>query len=291
MENGGAVSILILAHNKADVTRRGLRSLVHSTLRPLQIVLVDNGSTDETPEVLADFKKKSADCQLDVHLVRHSQNLGAIVGRNSGWPLLTGEFHVFLDNDVFIRSRSWLERLRRVLTSDVRVGVVGPKLLYPTPPHLIQCAGCEVTGGGRVIFRGRGQPHDAPEFCEASDCPALISACWMMRGSFARELGLLDERFSPVQFEDTDYCYRVREAGFLCRYVPDVEMYHCENVTSGRTATLNYSYLTVKNGLKFKEKWRAKIAAEGGPPDSAWRWADLPATALSRLPDELPLLP
>jgi len=285
------ISILILAHNKAAYTRRCLDSLLLSTLRPLQLVIVDNGSTDETPRLLEEFKVQAAGQGIVVESRRFEKNAGAIVGRNAGLELLAGRHWVFLDNDVVVRTRSWLEKLRAVLEAEPRLGVVGPKLLYAQPPHDIQCAGCEVTKGGRVVFRGRGRSRQDPAFNAPRDCQTLISAAWMMKADVARRVGPLDERFSPVQFEDIDYCYRIRELGCLCRYEPSVELYHFENVTTKRTGTLNYPYLTVKNGLKFKAKWAHRFPEENGPPDEAWSWAQIPTVRLEDVPERLGTTP
>jgi GT2 family glycosyltransferase len=285
------VSILILAHNKAQYTRRCLESLFLSTLRPFQVVLVNNGSTDETAQVFQAFKARAATENIAVSELHLEQNLGAIVGRNRGLALMCGNWRVLLDNDVVVRTRSWLEKLRAAMQSDASIGMLGPKLVYPLPPHNIQCAGCVVTQGGQVIFRGRGQPLADPAFANGADCQTLISACWMMRADAAQKVGLLDEQFSPVQFEDIDYCYRMRETGLRCRYEPGVEMYHFENVTSNRTGTLNYPYLTVKNGLKFKKKWKHRFSAENGPPDDSWNWAKIDTVTLDQVPETLPTLP
>jgi len=282
------VSILILAHNKAEYTRRCLNSLLLSTFRPLEIVLIDNGSTDNTPDILSAFERNAAAQQIPILIKRLEQNAGAIVARNIGMEMMTGQYWVFLDNDVVVRTRSWLERLRGELVADPRIGVIGPKLVYPNPPHDIQCAGCDVTQGGRVAFRGRGSPRETPEFNQPRDCQTLISAAWMMRADAARKAGPLDERFSPVQFEDIDYCYRIRELGYLCRYEPSVELYHFENVTTG---ALNYPYLTVKNGLKFKEKWRHRFSAENGPLDEDWAWAKIATIRLDDVPENLAVVP
>ncbi|MCY3020277.1 MAG: glycosyltransferase family 2 protein [Planctomycetota bacterium] len=286
-----AISILLLAHNKAAYTRRCLASLFLSSLRPSQVVLVDNGSTDETPRVLDEFQARATGEDIAVVRQRFDRNVGAIVGRNRGMELLTGRYWIFMDNDIVVRTRSWLERLQAVLDSDPGIGVVGPKLVYALPPHDIQCAGCAVTKGGRVIFRGRGRPREDPAYGTAQDCQTLISAVWMLPAEVARRVGPLDERFSPVQFEDIDYCYRIRDAGLRCRFEPGVEMYHFENVTTGRTGTLNYPYLTVKNGLKFKQKWAHRFTAEDGPPDDTWSWAAIPTVKLEDVPEKLETLP
>jgi len=283
------ISILILACNKSAYTQRGLQSLFHSSLRPFQVVLVDNGSTDDTPKVFADFAERGAREGIDVKRRRFDTNIGAIAGRNKGMEAMDGRYWVFLDNDVSVRSRGWLERLRSELERNARVGIVGPKLVYPLPPHDIQCAGCDVTPGGQVAFRGRGRARLDPEFNVLRDCQTLISATWMMRADVAKKIGPLDEQFSPVQFEDIDYCYRFREAGWLCRYIPDVEMYHFENVTTSR-GTLNYPYLTVKNGLKFKNKWRHRFSVENGLAEKDWSWAKIETVSLEDVPKELVLM-
>jgi GT2 family glycosyltransferase len=283
------VSILILAHNKADYTRRCLRSLFLSTLRPFHVVLVNNGSTDHTVQVFSEFEKDAAKDRIEITRVNLESNEGAIVGRNRGLEKMSGGYWALLDNDVVVRTRSWLEKLRAVIDSDSGIGVVGPKLVYASPPHNIQCAGCAVTQSGQVIFRGRGEPRTSREFSTPHDCQTLISACWMMRADVAKKVGPLDEQFSPVQFEDIDYCYRIREVGLHCRYEPGVEMYHFENVTSGRTKELNYPYLTVKNGLKFKKKWQHRYSAENGPAE--WSWAKINTITLDDVPEKLETLP
>jgi O-antigen biosynthesis protein len=285
-----SVSILILAHNKSAYTRRCLDSLPASSLRPFEVVLVDNGSTDDTPALFDAWQSRAEADGIAVQRLRLETNEGAIRGRNAGMELMRGKYWVFLDNDAVIRSRGWLEKLGAILENDPSIGAVGPKLVYALPPHGIQCAGCDVTKGGRVIFRGRGEERLSPAFNTPRDCQTLISACWMMRADVAKKIGPLDERFSPVQFEDIDYCYRIREAGFRCVYEPSVEMYHFENVTTGRTAELNYPYLTVKNGIKFKDKWQHRYTVENGPSDNEWSWTKVQTVTLDDVPEKLELI-
>jgi GT2 family glycosyltransferase len=278
------VSVILLVHNKAGYTRRCLEGLLATPYRPLEVVLVDNGSTDGTPAMLDEYQPRLEKARVGVVRMVFEQNVGAVAGRNQAINRAAGQFTVFLDNDVVPRSRSWMGRFVDYLRERPEVGAVGPKLIYPTEPHLIQCAGCDVSPTGRVWFRGRGEPADAPEFSSERDCQALISACWMMPATAIKVVGPLDEGFSPVQFEDIDYCYRLREAGYRVVYLPSVEMYHFENVTTGRTEKLNYRYLTVKNGLRFKNKWRRRFSKEDGPDESTMKWReDIPGATLEEI--------
>jgi GT2 family glycosyltransferase len=93
-----------------------------------------------------------------------------------------------------------------------------------------------------------------------------------MRTRLFGEIGPLDERFSPVQFEDIDYCYRARQAGWRVVYWPEFEMYHFEGMTTKHSPGLEYNKLTARNAVRFKRKWREVIEREGGPDDRNVHW-------------------
>jgi GT2 family glycosyltransferase len=287
----GLVSVVLLVHNKVGYSEHCLRGLLATPYRPFEIILADNGSTDSTPALLDDFQERFEQAGIGVTRLCFEENIGAVAGRNQALSRCSGQFIVFVDNDVVPRTRSWMERLKSYLLEHPDVGAVAPKMVYPTTPHLIQCAGCDVSPTGKVWFRGRGEPLDSSEFNSERECQALISACWMMPASAVKVVGVLDEGFSPVQYEDIDYCYRLREAGYKVFYLPAVEMYHFENVTTGRTGGLNYRYLTVKNGLRFKNKWRRRFTRENGPDESSMQWReDIPGAKLEEI-GELEVLP
>ena len=269
------VSIVVLAHNKVDYTLRCFDGLLRCSYRPLELVAIDNGSTDDTPALFARFGRKAEDAGIRFRPTRLEENIGAASGRNLALEQVEGDYIAFLDNDVVPCTRTWVERLRAVLDGDKTVGIVGPKLIYPFPPHLIQFAGGAVTPTGWVHFRGRGEARDHPDFNEPREVQCLISACWMMPWDVYSRLGPLDEAFNPLQFEDIDYCYRARHAGYRVFYEPSVEMYHFENVTSGNTPQINYTYVTIKNGMRFKRKWRFMFEAEGGPRDGEFEWQEI----------------
>ena len=179
-----------------------------------------------------------------------------------------------------VRSLDWVEKLAWVLQSRPEAGIAGPKLIYPFPPFLIQCAGAAVSRTGRVFFRGRGQPREAAEFNRIEQVQCLISACWLMRREVYECVGPIDEAYNPVQFEDIDYCYKAREQGWAAYYVPSAEMYHFESVTTSGSPTINSPYQIVRNGLRFKRLWGHMFTKEPGPCDKDWSWAEIPTVRL-----------
>jgi len=284
------ISVIVLAHNKAPLTRLCLDSLLQSTHRPLEIVVIDNGSTDETPAILERFAASAQAANVSLHVARNRENVGCSTGRNQGIAASHGRFVLFADNDVMVRTRSWAQRMLAAFARDEALGVIGPKLIYPFPPFLVQFAGGEVSQTGRVNFTGRGERGDDPRFNAVRFVQCYISACMMLSRDVIDQVGGFDEAFNPVQYEDIDYCYRVKELGRRIFYLPEVEFYHFENSTSAGTPGLNYTYLTVRNGMRFKRKWQHRFSREGGPADHTMQWKDIPQHNLKDLPD-LELLP
>ena len=282
-------SVITLTHNKLEVTRRCLTSWLQTDYRPWEIVVVDNGSTDGTGEWLEGFRRTAGDAGVPVQVIRNDGNIGCSTARNQGMAAASGQHLVFVDNDVALRSRGWLTRLGAALDGAPRRAVAGPKLVYPYPPHDIQCAGAAVSRSGRVQFMGRGESREDPRFNRFRDVQCLISACFMFKRSVAEEIGGLDEAFNPVEYEDLDFCYRARSRGYGVVYEPSVEMYHFESVTTAGTATLPNTYLIIKHGLLFKARWRHMFEQEDGPPDEATKWRRIQARPFQAI-GELPVL-
>lgn len=280
------VSIIILMHEKWQHTKRCLWSLFETKDVPFELILVDNGSTDElVKNGLTIFLNECLVREIPARLITYTINVGAVKGRNEALPYASGDYILFMDNDVVVRQRSWLRKMVEFLDANKNYGAVGPKLIYPNEPHLIQCAGCDVSPKGRVNFRGRGEPINSREFNTSRDVQCLISACILFPRRVVERVGKLDMAFDPVQFEDIDYCYRIKKAGYKLRYLSQVEMYHFENVTTAGTSKLNYPYLTVKNGEVFKKKWKSMFSKEDGPPDESMIWRDIPSVDINSIHD------
>lgn len=267
------IAVVVLAHNGRPYSEQCLASLLRSNPLPQELFLVDNGSTDGTGELFAQIAVQATALGMCVYTWSNDENKGCSAARNDAWRMATTGYVMFLDNDTVVRRRDWLAQLQAVLDADSGVALVGPKLVYPHKPHPIQCAGVMVNPHGRVRFRGRGQPIDATEFAQPADVHALISACWLMRNSLRDTVGVLDELFHPVQYEDLDLCFRAREAGYQCRYSPCTEVYHFEGKSTAASGKHLYQRVIAENSTKFRCKWRDQIRQL--PPDpSDYRWLE-----------------
>ena len=273
-------SIVILTHNKAPYTRRCLESILQSGVAGVECVCVDNGSRDETADLLHEMEGRFRDAGGRLRPIFNGRNVGCCTGRNIGIDAAEGDYIVFLDNDTIVPDRQWLAKMSGVLREHEKARIVGPKLCYPFAPHLIQCAGVGISRTGRVQFRGRGEPQDTPRYAAVEEVQTVISACMMFDADLPREIGGLDEAFNPIEFEDFDFCYRARERGHRVIYTPDPVVYHWESVTSDGTKSLPNTYLIIKHGLLFKRRWRHMFAKEDGPADEETVWQEIEVPSL-----------
>lgn len=284
-------SLIVLAYNKLDCTRQCLGAVVrHSAVDAAwELVVVDNGSSDGSRAWLeGELRTLAASRNLALTVLANDRNVGCSTARNQAIAAATGRYLVFLDNDVAPCTRDWLPRLAAGLESHPRAALVGPKLIYPYPPHPIQCAGVGISRRGHVCFRGRGEPRADPRFNRDEPVQCLISACVLAKADLVRDCGGFDEAYNPVQFEDFDLCYRLRSQGWEARYLPAVEMYHFESVTTQGTPTLPNPAVVVRNGLTFQRRWHQLFAHEDGPAEDQCHWRKMPPVPFDEIRD-LPL--
>jgi len=267
------ISVIILHHSKARYSQACLVSLLQTAARPLQVINVDNGSTDDTVKVLLEWEKLARAQGIEVLTLPQAENIGAVRGRNIAMEASAGDHIVFLDNDTLIFQSNWLDDLRAFLESRPVCGIVAPKVLFPWEPFLIECCGCAISPQGRVAYLGRGEPRDS--VIHPQKIQATISAAWMMPRSVYKKLGGLDEVYSPVQYEDLDYCYRARAAGFEVWTNPAVELFHFEHTTTAGSDDVNFRYVTSRNALTFKRRWKSTFEAEDGMKNASYAWRQL----------------
>jgi GT2 family glycosyltransferase len=145
---------------------------------------------------------------------------------NSAAAEARGSILCLLNNDTEVISPDWMETMASELMQD-GVGVVGALLLFPDGS--IQHAGDVM--GGRACVR-----HLQVDPCmDASDVDAVTGACLMTRKDLFLKLGGMDEVNFPVAFNDTDYCLRVRKAGWRAICASRARLYHHELATRGLT--------------------------------------------------------
>jgi GT2 family glycosyltransferase len=227
----GRVSLVIPFRDQRRLLRGCLNGLLRTTYQNLEVVLVDNGSTDpQTLRFLKNFRGK-----LGWEIMRRDEPFNFSRLCNAGAKLATGEFLLFLNNDTETVTPDWLEQLLAV-AQHPKVGVVGATLLYPD--GTLQHAGL-IQQGSTWVHQYRGYPHDYPgdrgELLHVRAVPAVTGACLMIGRALFHQLGGFDERLA-VTGNDVDLCRRVRAEGLLVAITPRARLLHFESLSRGYSA-------------------------------------------------------
>jgi len=217
------VSAIVVNWNGQRLLERCLSALLAQTCRDLEIILVDNGSTDGS---VALVKSRFP----TVRLIESPTNLGFAAGNNLGLTAARGRFIALLNNDVFPEPR-WLENLLRAMRSDASIGMCASQMVLHSDPGRIDSAGIAIDRAGIAWDRLGGQPVAASESAPVEIFGPCAGAA-LYRRAMLEDVGFFDEDFF-MYLEDVDLAWRARLRGWRCLYVPDAVVRHVHSA-SGR---------------------------------------------------------
>ena len=218
------VTVIIVNWNGEHFLFRCLSALMSQTVKPQEIILVDNASTDGSLEVARLFPA--------VRLLAQDRNNGFARGNNLAIEAAAAESEwiALINPDAFAEPR-WLEELLVAAESNCRFDVFGSKLINASAPLLLDGAGDVYHVSGLVWRMGHGIPASAlqgSEYEVFSPCAAAA----LYRRSALLEVGGFDEDFF-CYVEDVDLGFRLRLAGYRCLYVPKSVVHHVGSGTTG----------------------------------------------------------
>ena len=263
-----SVSVIVPVCNHAKVTEDCLLALEATLPKdwPAEVIVVDDASTDETPQMLAQWMRNAP----WLRAIRNVTNSGFIDSCNHGAKEAHGEILVFLNNDT-LPQPGWLEALVDTLRSHRDAGAVGGKLLWPD--GRIQEAGGAIFSDGSGFNVGRGEPdRDAPAFSFVREVDYCSGALLATPRTLFWDIGGFDVRFRPAYYEDADYCFAVRAKGLKVYYQPSAVITHLEGVSNGTDTARGIKHHQAINREIFLEKWKKALEALPPPPlDASYR--------------------
>ncbi len=238
-----STSIIVLNFNGRQWLERCLPATIAQMPPDCELIVVDNGSTDDSVTLVRWVFP-------GVRLVALDRNLGFAAGNNAGAGHARGRYIAFLNNDAAPQP-GWIEALRNTLDADAEVGLAASCIVFMHDPSVVDSAGDGLTRWGGAFKRGHGRP--VADAMKGADVFGACGAACLIRRDVFELVGGFDESFFAV-YEDVDLSYRVQLLGYGCRYVPGAVVRHAGSATLGRVSAQsifwgqrNLEWMYVKN--------------------------------------------
>jgi GT2 family glycosyltransferase len=247
-------SIIILAKDQSEYTKECIDSIYKFTPEPFELVLVDNGSRDNIPNYFRELQQN----QSNVKVITNHENVGFPKGVNQGLRASTGDYVLIGNNDTIV-TPGWLNRMIEAIEANSNIGLVGPISNNISGLQLDKNA-IYTTLDQMLEYADQIKKNFAGKFIEF---PRLAFFCTLIKREVIDKIGGLDERFSPGNYEDDDFCMRAQVAGYKAHILRDVFIHHYRSrsfVDDGNDA---YRQRLIRNRGIFADKW-------GGTPDEIW---------------------
>ncbi|HHL43328.1 MAG TPA: glycosyltransferase, partial [Hellea balneolensis] len=244
------ISIIIPVYNEISQTIACLKS-VHSQICSVdfEVIVADDASPDPFHSVLN---------KIDgVRVFRNPENLGFLQNCNTNAKHARGEYIVFLNNDTLVNP-GWLEALYQTFKTEKNVGVVGSKLLFPD--GRLQEAGGIIWEDASGWNWGRGDNPDHPKYNYLRDVDYVSGASFMVKKDVFEQTGGFSDTLEKAYYEDTDYCFRMRDMGLRVLYQPLSSLVHIEGLSSGTDVTSGAKKYQEINKQNFYETWKHVLA-------------------------------
>lgn len=233
-------SIIIPTRNGLHLLAPCVEAIRAYTAAPYEIIVADNGSADGTLEY----------CMRErLPFVAFADNAGFPAACNAGLKLAKGDALLLLNNDVVV-ARNWLDNMLSCLDHSPETGIVGPCSNY--------VSGRQQSPGAYASleeFQPWAEQRNRPDPSQWVALERLVGFCFLFKREVLERIGYLDERFSPGHYEDDDYCYRARQAGYSLMMAGDTFVHHHGSASFKKQDSAALRELIERNHRKFMEKW------------------------------------
>jgi GT2 family glycosyltransferase len=250
------LSVVIVNYNSAELLEACLSSLLaNKPLCQMEVIVVDNHSTDGSVQMLAKFP--------EIRLIAESENRGFACGANHGYALSRGPYCLILNPDVVILPGS-IQTLWAYMESCKDGGIAFPKLLNPDGSlqyscrtfHTVRTILMRRTPLGKIFPESKVlRDHLMMDWDHNSirEVDWALGACMMVRKDAISGPGLFDERFF-LYFEEVDLCYRMKKTPWKVVYNPEATMVHCHLRESAGKGFNRQKREVIRSWIKFKLK-------------------------------------
>jgi len=240
------ISVVILTYNNLEFTQACLKSVENHTRYPnAEIIIVDNASTDETPDYLKAYQK----AHPQVRVILNDDNKGFAAGNNVGLRAATGDYLVILNNDTYVTD-GWLHGLVRHIRRRPDIGLVGP-----VTNNIGNEAKIELDYHSMAEMQREARAYTERHVNDLLEVDTVAFFCVALSREVYETVGGLDEDFGLGFFEDDDYCRRVAEAGYRIAIANDVFVHHHLSASFKKLGDKKRQALFDENKAIYEKKW------------------------------------
>lgn len=225
------VSIIVLNWNGKKFLKNCLDSLFQLTYSQVEIIVVDNNSTDGSQKFIKKNYKK-------VILIENKENYGFAKGNNIGFNASTGDYVLILNNDTYV-TPNFLAPLINDFEDNPAIGCLQPQIRLSSNKQLLDGVGGFLTFTGFLYHFGYLKDRTQAKYNKKMKIFSAKGACILLRRKAIEKIGLFDEDFF-IFFEETDLCFRLWLAGYSVMYEPESVIYHLGG--GDTTASNSYQY-------------------------------------------------
>ncbi|MBI2018544.1 glycosyltransferase [Candidatus Daviesbacteria bacterium] len=241
------VSAIVVTRNRKQDLIRCIGSLSHSEYNQLEMIVVDNASFAPVSTWLNRQYPR-------VKVITSNKNLGAAGGRNLGFKFAKGETFLFMDDDS-LADRTMVGELAKILKGRKDVGIVQPKIYDMERKNVLQGIGCDINLlTGRVSAVGIRE-KDLGQYDRLIEISG-VGCIWMVERKVIEKIGGYDEDYF-IPYEDLDFSFRARMAGFKILFVPTARAWH-KGIKSTFISPL-IDYIGIRNKERAYRVSRNKI--------------------------------
>lgn len=237
------ISAVVVTFNSAGTIRPCLESLLSQTLKPKEIIVVDNASEDGTPDLV---EKEFP----DVKVIRNTQNRGFAQANIVGIGATASEFIALLNPDARADPK-WLEEMHNTVSRDERIAMVGCKILHNDTGAIWSAGGKFSYIKPGMAFLIGSRERDDGQYNFTVEREFVDTCACLMRRSAIEKVGPFDKEYF-LNVEDFDWGHRARKTGYLIIYEPKAVAWHKPGSSMGRGA--DYFFHNIKGHRYFIRK-------------------------------------
>jgi len=235
--------IIMIIWNELDVTKKALESIKNNSNFPYRLILIDNNSEQNTKQWLKTIEKTQEFGETIV--IFNKENLGWIKGINKGLEIADSKYICFMNNDILC-GYNWLHNMIDTMEKYPEIGLANPKGNETSENKKIK----DLNEYAKTL-----EKENKNKFIELEHCSGF---CMLVKKEVVDKIGYLDEVYGFGYYEDNDYSYKAKKAGYLCVEISNAIVYHFISKSVNKNIEWKKKIIE-KNKKIFEKRWGKQI--------------------------------